>query len=102
MNTCDKTLPVINNEVHVLKLGGILDVEILYLQIWESWWCRVKEIVFKIHWHLFMLKSEGITMDDNIFNEVDIYRFTLKQICTHISCMGWKYLPGTYISKNNI
>lgn len=33
MNTCDKKLPVINNEVHVLKLGGILDVEILYLQI---------------------------------------------------------------------
>lgn len=28
-------------------------------------------------------KTEGITTDENIFNEVDICRFTWKQRCTH-------------------
>lgn len=50
INPCDRTL--INNEVPVLKWEDIWDVEISCLQIWESWWCRVKEQVFKIQWIL--------------------------------------------------
>lgn len=36
-NACDRTL--ISNEE--LKWRDILDVEILCLQVWEGWWCRV-------------------------------------------------------------
>lgn len=36
-NACDRTL--ISYEE--LKWGDILDVEILCLQVWEGWWCRV-------------------------------------------------------------
>lgn len=37
INACDRAL--ISNEK--LKWGDILDVEILCLQVWEGWWCRV-------------------------------------------------------------
>lgn len=80
INACDRAL--ISNEK--LKWGDILDVEILCLQVWEGWWYRVSKIsVQDTMAPVSSSKTEGITTDENIFNEVDICRFTWKQRCTH-------------------